>query len=138
MRVGEYGQQIDMNADKLIRMRVAHPRGGDGAPIAALNSKALVAERVAHELGERIRHFLHAETLLPGVERKAIARQRRRDDREGVARITAETRGISEPWNEVHELKHRAGPAVPQKQGRGLGPFPGDAESGGRNPAASS
>ena len=47
------GEKIDMNADQLVRMRVAHARGGDAAPVAALDREALVAERVGHELGEK-------------------------------------------------------------------------------------
>src|SRR5580704_10108887 len=78
------GEKIDVNADQLIHMRVAHARGGDAAPIAALHREALVAERVGHEFRETIRHLLYAEALLPRPEREAVAGQGRRDDREGV------------------------------------------------------
>ena len=125
VRVAAHGEQIDMNADQLVGMRVAHPRGGDGAPVAALHGEALVAERLGHQFGETIRHLLDAEALLPGPERKAIARQRRRDDGEGIRRIAAEARRIGEARNEVDELEHRARPAVHQKERHRIGPFPG-------------
>jgi hypothetical protein len=74
--------------------------------IAALNREAIVAKSVAHQVGETIRHLLHPEALLPGPEREAIARQGRRHDGEGVARIAAEAGRIGEAGNEVHELEH--------------------------------
>src|SRR5262249_54992871 len=92
-------KQIDVNADQLVRMRVAHSRGSNAAPIATLHRKALVAEGVRHQLGETIRQLLDAEALLPGPERQAIARQRRRYDGEGVGRIAAELCRIGETRN---------------------------------------
>ena len=126
VRITAHGEQIDMDADELVGMGAAHPRGGDRAPVAALHREALVAERVAHQVGENVRHLLDAEALLPGLKRQAVARQRRRDDREGVARIGAEARRIGEARNEVDELEHRSRPAVHQQQRRGIGSLPRD------------
>ena len=66
VRVAAHGEEIDMDADELVGMRVAHARGGDAAPVAALHGEALVAERVGHQVGETIRDLLDAEALLPG------------------------------------------------------------------------
>ena len=123
LRLAADGQKIDVNADQLVRVRVAHARGGDAAPIAALHSEALVAERIGHELGETIRHLLDAEPLLPRPEREAIAGQRRRHDRESVRRIAAEARRIGEAGNEVQELEHGPRPAVHQQERRRIGPL---------------
>ncbi len=106
-----------MNADELVGMRAAHARGGDAAPVAALDREPLVAERVGHQVRDDVRHLLDAEALLPGAEREPIAWQRRRDDGESVGRVAAETRGIGEAGNEIQKLEHRARPAMHQQQG---------------------
>src|SRR3984885_1718181 len=90
VRLAAYGQEVDVNADQLCCMRVAQARGRDPAPIPALHREALVAERISHELGKSVRQLLDAEALLPRPEREAIARQRGRDDCEGVGRVAAE------------------------------------------------
>src|ERR1700679_636120 len=36
-RLAANGQEVDVNADQLVGMRVAHARGGDAAPVPALN-----------------------------------------------------------------------------------------------------
>ena len=107
-------------------MRVAHARGGDAAPIAALDREALVAERVGHELRETIRQLLDAKPLLPRAERESIARQRRRDDRESVCRIAAEARRIGEAGNEIQELEHGSRPAMHQQERRRIRPLSRD------------
>ena len=48
-------------------MSVAHPRGGVGAPVAALDGEALAAKRVEDQLGDTIRHLLDAEASVAAL-----------------------------------------------------------------------
>ena len=67
---------------------------------------------------------VHAEARLPRREGQAIARQRRRDDGEGIRRVTAEGRRVGQPRDDVEEFEDRAGPAMHQQQRRRVRPLP--------------
>src|SRR5690606_12451298 len=116
------GEQVQMHPDEALGVGVAEPRGDECAPVAALYGEALVSER-AHEPGEAVRDRLDAETLLPRCEREPVARQRRRDDGEGVGGIAAEPRRVGEKRDEFEELEDRSRPAVREKKRAGRGAF---------------
>src|SRR4030095_11291956 len=53
--------------------------------------------------------------------REAVARQRRRDHMEGVGGLAAMSFGVGQPRDDVEKLHDRAGPAVHEKQRKGVG-----------------
>ena len=117
-----------MDADEALGVRVAHPGGGDAAPVAALRREALVAQRLGHQGDEDIGDLLDAEALLAGPKGEAKAGERRRHDRESVGGIAAEASGIGQARYEVHELEHRPGPTVHQQQGHRTRPVTRDVQ----------
>src|SRR5690242_6191114 len=101
-------EEVHVDADEFVGVGVAHARGGYAAPVATLRAEALVAERAGHQVGEAVGDLLDAEAFLPGREGQAVARERGRDDCEGVGRITAERSGVGEARDDLEELEYRA------------------------------
>ncbi len=95
-----------------LRVRVTESSGDVSAPIAAVSTEASIAERLAHELGQRGRDLRDIEAGLIRTKRQTITGQRGHDHAERVGRIGAEARGIGEHGNDALELDERAGPAV--------------------------
>src|SRR5215831_12269724 len=112
-----------MNARERAWMGDAQAGGSKRAVIAALGSETFESQDIGHQLAKTVGDLLDAESRLPGPERKTKAGQGRRDDREGVAWVTAKAGRISQARNDLHELKDAAGPAVHQEQRHWRGPF---------------
>ena len=108
-----------MDADQLVGVHGAEPRGDERAPVAALRGEARIAEHAGHQLGEAVGDRLRREARLPRLEREAVAGQRRSDDGEGVGRVAAEARRIGEAGDDLEELEHRARPAVREEERKG-------------------
>jgi hypothetical protein len=101
-----------VDADHPILVRIAEPARDRGAPVATLRAEPGVAEHVMHERSDTIRHLWNVESLLAGTKRQTVSGQRRRNDGEGIARVSTETCRISEARNELEKFEHRARPAV--------------------------
>jgi hypothetical protein len=81
-----------------------------------LGGESRIAEHLGHQPREQIGHLDDAQTPLAWLEREREARERRRDDREGVRRVTPEPDRIGEPWDELLELPHRPRPAMDEQE----------------------
>src|SRR6516162_5111400 len=99
-------------------MRDRQPHGDLRTNISALRSEALVAE-CGHERREQVSHADTIHTRLVRMEREAVARQRRRDDREGVSGIAAEASGIRQQRDQFVKFPDRAWPPVQEKKWKG-------------------
>ena len=100
----------------------ASPRRDDGSPVAALHAigpaivELLVNQRVP-QAGDGARaDRAGAAVVADRRAGEAVARQRRRDDVEGVERIAAVVLGMGERVDDVQELDDRARPAVGDHQ----------------------
>ena len=114
-----------MDPQELVRVGVAEPSGSNCAPVTALHAEFGISEPLRHQRRDAIGDLLDAEPLLPRRERQAVARQRRRDNREGIRRIAAEARRVGQARDDVEELEHRTGPAMQQQQRQRRRPLPG-------------
>ena len=92
-QIAPHHQKVQMDTHQRAWMRDTQTSGGERAIIATLSSETLVSQNISHQVVQAVGDLLDAETRLPGPERKAKAGQRRCNDREGVARVTAEPSG---------------------------------------------
>jgi hypothetical protein len=97
------------------RLGHADLHGNGGAPVTALRVVALVAQ-TRHERAPRAADALQGPARRGRLAGKAEARQRRADEMEGVARLSAVGRGIGQRTHDFQELDDRAGPAMRHDQ----------------------
>ncbi len=101
-----------MNAVQLRGIRSPQPDRHASPNVSALGAVTRVIEHLGHEGGERVGHGHPVKTLLVGVEREAIARQRGGDHGEGIAGIAAKTGRVCEHGEQFVEFPDRAGPPM--------------------------
>src|SRR6516164_6320891 len=89
-QITPHHQKIQMDAHQRARMRDAETSGSERAVIAALGSEPFESQNIFHQVVQAVGDLLDAETRLTRSERQTKAGQRRRDDRKGVAWVTAE------------------------------------------------
>src|SRR5215831_6458439 len=116
--VSERTNEVEMNCKQTFGMRDGQPNGDLRTNIAALGSEALVAQ-YGHQRREQVGHGDTIHTRLVRTERKPVARQRRRDDREGVPGIAAEASGIGQQGDQFVKFPDRAWPTMQEKQWKG-------------------
>src|SRR5580704_15350252 len=75
LALAAHRQQVDVKSEKLVGMGITHARGGDCAPVAALDGEFRVAEPVVHQRRQAVSDFLNAEARLARSERQAVAGQ---------------------------------------------------------------
>src|SRR5438445_7216440 len=116
----ERSNEVEMNCIQTFGMRDRQPHGDLRTNISALRSEAMVAQ-FGHQRREQVGHGDTIHTRLLRTERKPVARQRRRDDREGVSGITAEAGGIGQQRDQFVKFPDRAWPPMQEKQWKGGG-----------------
>src|SRR5215213_11388778 len=87
-----------------------HP-GDAGADVATVGTIALIAE-AAHQLGPCPGDAWDVPTCLPHRDGEPVARQRGRDDVEGVGRVAAVGARVGERSDDAQKLHNRAGVPV--------------------------
>ena len=105
-------QQVDMNADQLLRMNTSEPRGGNGTPITALYCEPRIAQHILHQLDHAVGDLLDPEARLPGFEGQTVAGERRCHHGECIRGIATEMGWIGEPRDHLEEFEDRTRPAV--------------------------
>src|SRR5262249_3262105 len=111
LAIAPHGQQIEVNAGYSLGIAKPQHRGDKATPIAALDTKAPVAEHIPHQHREEIGDLLDSEPSLSGLEGKRISGQRRRNDGEL----------LRQQPNQLVEFKHRSRPAVRDEQRQRIG-----------------
>ena len=104
-----------MRSDYVLRFDAGqHPRDA-GADVATVGTVALVAEAV-HQLGSCPDDTRHVPACLPHRDGEPVARQRGRDDVEGVGRVAAVGARVGERSDDAQKLHNRAGVPVADDQ----------------------
>ena len=83
-----------MDADTVLRVRVAQPSGHAGAPVAALGHVAVVAQLFGHQLCHHVADGQHVQPPLLRRVGEAVAGHRRGHDVEGVGRVATVGRRV--------------------------------------------
>ena len=96
----------------------AQPGGDKRTPIATLREVACVTQALVHQGVEDGADLLAVLARLAFGERQRVAGQRGHDE----AEVALQQR------DQLHELEHRAGPAVRQQQRLGVGPAAGQVQ----------
>src|SRR5215472_9933108 len=105
-----------MDAHERAWMSNTQTSGGERPVVAALDPETLVSQGIAHQVVQTIGDLLDAEAGLPRPERQTEAGQRRCDDGEGVARVTAKPCRIDQARNDLHEFEDATRPSVHEQQ----------------------
>ena len=100
-----------MNAVDSLRMPRRQRKRYARAKVAALRAEAPITE-AAHQRHPKIRDLKRRRARLRGRRRKREARQRRHHHIERIRGISAERRGIAEPFEQRLELDKRTGPTM--------------------------
>ena len=105
-----------MDADAVVGVGVAQPRGDAGPPVPALRHVTVVAELLRHQLGHHVADGQHVQPSLLRRVGEAVARHRGRDHVEGIARVSAVGRRVRQHGDDLVHLEEGPRPSVGDDQ----------------------
>src|SRR5918997_1942029 len=104
-----------MRTDYVLGFDAGQHPGDAGAHVATVGAVALIAE-AAHQLRPCPGDARHVPARLPHRDGEPVARQRGRDDVEGVGRVAAVGARVGQRSDDAQKLHNRAGVPVADDQ----------------------
>src|SRR5579875_2483587 len=97
-------------------MELRDARTDKGTPVPTLDSKALVAQNLGHQLEHEFGDSSDVHSRRSRTLRKSVSRQGGSHHRKRVALVSSVSVWLRQHWNQCHEFVHRTRPAVKKKQ----------------------